>query len=90
MIALRVTLSIVEPPASVPASRKISATGGLPANAAIASPTAARNVSAWPKNISRRRSIRSAIAPPNSDATTIGISSTMPSSPTSAAEPVST
>ena len=88
-IAERVTLSTVAPPASRAAKTKISHTGGSPVNVIAASAAAETAIALWATSISRRRSIRSAIAPPSRLPTTIGSNSTMPSSPTSAAECVS-
>ncbi len=89
-IADRVTLSTVAPAASSEAKKKISTTGGSPAMLIAARPAAALTIAVCPISISLRRSIRSAIAPPSSENTTIGTSSTSPSRPTSAAERVST
>ena len=90
MIALRVTLSTVLPPASSAAKAKMSTTGGSPvANVSAARPAADSAIAIWAASIRLRRSKRSAAAPPSSESTTIGTSSTIPSSPTSAAEPVS-
>ena len=88
-IADRVTLSTVAPPASSAANRKIRLTGGSPAIVIAASAAAEIRIEVSAISISRRRSIRSAIAPPNSEPITIGTNSTIPSSPTSAAECVS-
>jgi hypothetical protein len=84
-----VTLSTVAPPASSAAKMKISHTGGFPAIVIAASDAAEIRIAVCAAIISLRRSIRSAIAPPNSDPITIGTSSTIPSSPTSAGECVS-
>ena len=89
-IAERVTLSTVAPAASNPAKTKIRITGGSPAMLIAASEAADVTIAVCPISISLRRSIRSATAPPSSENTMIGTSSTSPSRPTSAAERVST
>ena len=83
------TLSTVDPAASSAAKAKIRTTGGSSANEIAASAAADAAIASCAANISRRRSIRSAAAPANSEHTTIGINSTIPSSPTSAGECVS-
>jgi len=82
-------LSTVEPTASNAAKAKISTTGGSSANVIAASAAADAAIASCAPNISRRRSIRSATAPPSSEQITIGINSTIPSSPTSAGDFVS-
>ena len=87
-IAERVTFCSAPKPASRPPSTYRTATGGEPAKASAASVAEQATSAIWSSSSTRRRSVRSAIAPPSSAIVTSGMSSTAPSSPVRKAEPV--
>ena len=76
-------------PANRPPSTYSAATGGRPSAGRIARAPEVATSPICVSNSSRRRSMRSAMAPPRSDIETSGTSSAAPSSPTINADPVS-
>ena len=89
-IAEETTRSIAEAPAIRPARTKRIQTGGGPVAAATARAAATATRAYWQSSRSRRRSKRSARAPPKSEARISGPSSARPISPVRKAEPVIT